>query len=277
MSNLVELSDVTVKFAKRGNGRPLARREYLKAVDGVSLVINAGETLGLIGESGSGKTTLGYTIAGRYRPTSGSVRFEGAEVAGAKGRRLRALRSDVQMIFQDPFTALNPRCPIGDSVAEPLVAYRRFASDHERHDRVAELLELCGLPASMSDRLPTAFSGGQRQRIGIARALALNPKLVIADEPTSALDVSIQAQIINLLCSLQAELGLSYLFISHNLAVVRHIAHRVAIMYDGQIVEVAPTAEIFGNPQHAYTKALLAAVPSMKRLRPSASDATSSA
>jgi ABC-type oligopeptide transport system ATPase subunit len=261
MSDLLELADVTVQFPKRGTGGLFWHREHLNAVDGVSLAIKPGETVGLIGESGSGKTTLGYTIAGRYRPTSGSVRFEGAEVAGATGRTLRDLRSDIQMIFQDPFTALNPRRSIGDSVAEPLLSYRRFATDRERTQRVSELLELCGLPASMSDRLPSAFSGGQRQRIGIARALALNPKLVIADEPTSALDVSIQAQIINLLRSLQGDLGVSYLFISHNLAVVRHIAHRVAIMYRGQIVEVATTAEIFDNPQHPYTKALLAAEP----------------
>jgi ABC-type oligopeptide transport system ATPase subunit len=263
MTELLQLTDVTVQFAKRGTGSLLRKRESLKAVDGVSLSIGPGETVGLIGESGSGKTTLGYTIAGRYRPQAGSIRFQGNEVAGAKGRALRELRSDVQMIFQDPYTALNPRRTIGDSVAEPLVSYRRLKTKSEVQARVAELLELCGLPASFSDRSPASFSGGQRQRIGIARALALSPKLVIADEPTSALDVSIQAQIINLLRKLQADLGLSYLFISHNLAVVRHIAHRVAIMKNGKIVEIAPTDEIFSDPQHPYTKSLLAAVPSM--------------
>ncbi|HMJ78853.1 MAG TPA: oligopeptide/dipeptide ABC transporter ATP-binding protein, partial [Iamia sp.] len=193
--------------------------------------------------------------------TAGRIWFEGRDVTGFKGERLRLLRRDMQMIFQDPFSSLNPRMKIGDIVAEPLLVHKRLPEGRELRARVVDLLDRCGMPASAVDRYPHAFSGGQRQRIGIARALALDPKLIVADEPTSALDVSVQAQVVNLLQDLQAELGLSYLFISHDLSVVRHISHRIAIMYLGRVVELAPAAEVFDAPKHPYTQALLSAIP----------------
>jgi oligopeptide/dipeptide ABC transporter ATP-binding protein len=257
---MLRIDGVTVEFAldRHKLGR---NRRVLRAVDDVSLTIHPGETLGLAGESGSGKSTLGYAVLGHRKVAAGSIDFEGQSVTGASPDQLRRLRRNMQMIFQDPYSSLNPRMKIGQIVGEPLVVHHLVKGKAELRERVTELLNMCGLPAEAADRYPQAFSGGQRQRVGIARALALHPKLIVADEPTSALDVSIQAQIVNLLSELQQSLGLSYLFISHNLAVLRQISHRIAVMYKGRIVECGPTDEIFQRPQHPYTRALLAAVP----------------
>jgi ABC-type oligopeptide transport system ATPase subunit len=238
-----------------GGGPPV------RAVDDVSFEIRSGETFGLVGESGSGKTTLGRCILRLVEPTSGEVWFRGENVLALAGSRLRAVRRQMQMVFQDPDSSLNPRMRVGTIVEEPLVIHR-LGTKAERRDRVAELLRLVGLEASHRHRFPREFSGGQRQRIGLARALALDPSLVIADEPVSALDVSIQAQVVNLLMDLQARLGLTYLFIAHDLRLVRHICARVAVMYRGRIVEMGPAAAIFAAPAHAYTRALLSSVPS---------------
>jgi oligopeptide transport system ATP-binding protein len=232
----------------------------VRAVDDVSLTLNEGETLGLVGESGCGKSTLCRTILQLIDPTSGSVRFEGREIAGASRRELRPLRRRMQMIFQDPYASLNPRKRVGQIVGDPLRLHG-VASGAELRRQVQELLERVGLSTEHYNRFPHEFSGGQRQRIGIARALALKPKLIVADEPVSALDVSIQAQIINLLDDLQDEFGLTYIFVAHDLGVVRHVSDRIAVMYLGKIVETGPAAEIYTNPVHPYTVALLAAVP----------------
>jgi peptide/nickel transport system ATP-binding protein/oligopeptide transport system ATP-binding protein len=232
----------------------------LKAVDGVDLDIEAGQSLALVGESGSGKSTLGATILGMQKATSGRILFEGNNLAGDGGARAAARLRDIQIVFQDPVSALNPRMDIGDSIAEPL-AIHGVGTAPERRRRVAELLELVGLNPEHADRKPNAFSGGQRQRIVIARAIALQPKLLILDEPVSALDVSIRSQILNLLFELQRRFGLSYLFISHDLSVVRHFADRVAVMYLGRIAEIGATADVFARPTHPYTEALLSAVP----------------
>jgi ABC-type oligopeptide transport system ATPase subunit len=234
---------------------------YVRAVDGVSFDIARGETLGLVGESGCGKTTVGRSILKLIPPTSGSVTFEGQDVLGARGLGLKALRRNMQIIFQDPAGSLNPRMRIAGIVGEPLMVHGLIKNrDHLRH-KVEELLVRCGMPKAAADRYPHEFSGGQRQRIGIARALALEPKFIVCDEPTSALDVSIQAQIINLLHDLQTEFGLSYLFISHDMAVIQHVCRRIAVMYKGKIVEEGPREAILGNPQHKYTQSLLSAVP----------------
>jgi oligopeptide transport system ATP-binding protein len=232
----------------------------VQAVDDVSLTINEGETLGLVGESGSGKSTLCRTVLQLIRPTSGSVRFEGRELVGLRRRDMRPLRRDMQMIFQDPYASLNPRKRVGQIVGDPL-RLQGLASGNELKRQVQELLERVGLSSEHYNRFPHEFSGGQRQRIGIARALAPKPKLIVADEPVSALDVSIQAQIINLLEDLQDEFKLTYLFVAHDLGVVRHVSDRIAVMYLGKIVETAPADQLYTNPVHPYSVALLSAVP----------------
>ncbi|MFN4016145.1 MAG: ABC transporter ATP-binding protein [Reyranella sp.] len=256
---VIEVKDLKKHFpVKKGLLRRTVGQVY--AVDGVTFTVRAGETLGLVGESGCGKTTAGRAAMRLVEPTSGSIKVEGKEIIGLSKTELRPYRRQMQIIFQDPFSSLNPRMTAGDIVGEPLLVHG-VANAKERQEQVSALFARVGLrPAQMSN-YPHQFSGGQRQRIGIARALALGPKLIVGDEPVSALDVSIQAQVINLLMELQAERRLSYLFISHNLAVVEHISHQIAVMYLGRIVEYADTRSIFTNAQHPYTEALLAAVP----------------
>jgi peptide/nickel transport system ATP-binding protein len=263
-ATVLEVDDLKKHFPIR---RGLLRRVagQVKAVDGVSLSIRKGETLSLVGESGCGKTTVSRCIVRALRPTSGAVRFRIGErpmvdVAPLARGALASFRPHMQMIFQDPFSSLNPRMMIGDIIAEPLLV-NGIGDKQSRRARVEELLDLVKLPAAYRNRFPHAFSGGQRQRIGIARALALNPSLVVADEPVSALDVSVQAQIVNLMLELQQRLGLSYLFVAHDLSVVKHMSDRVAVMYVGKIVEEAATEDLFNAPRHPYTDALLSAVP----------------
>lgn len=256
---LLEIQNLKVHFPLRAGvwGRV---RGTVKAVDGVSLEIDRGETLGLVGESGCGKSTLGRSILRLIEPTSGSIRFDSQDVTALSQRELRPLRRRMQLIFQDPYASLNPRMRVGEIVGEAF-AIHRLAQGEERAKRVRFLLEKMGLPSDSERRYPHEFSGGQRQRIGIARALAVGPELIVADEPISALDVSIQAQIVNLLMDLQAEFKLTYLFIAHDLNVVEHLSTRVAVMYLGKIVEVAPAADLYRDPKHPYTQALLSAVP----------------
>jgi peptide/nickel transport system ATP-binding protein len=232
----------------------------IKAVDGITLQIKRGETLGLVGESGCGKSTVGRTILRLYEPTDGTILFEGKDITRLGERDLRPLRRQMQMIFQDPYSSLNPRHSVGRIVGEPIWTHG-LASRRAANAQVPELLRVVGLPADAGSRYPHEFSGGQRQRVGLARALALNPDLIVADEPVSALDVSIQAQIINLLERLQSEFDLTYLFIAHDLAVVRHISDRIAVMYLGTIVEISPADELYDNPLHPYTISLLTSVP----------------
>lgn len=236
--------------------------EHVHAVDGVDLSLSKRETLGVVGESGCGKSTLGRTLSRLYQPTAGSIHFDGEDISEATGKRLKKLRKDVQVIFQDPLSSLNPRKTVGEIVGKPL-AVHDIATGEEKNKRVAELFEEVGLSPELRDRYPHEFSGGQRQRVGIARALAVKPKLIIADEPVSALDVSVQAQIINLMKSLQQEYGLSYVFIAHDLSVVRHVSDRIAVMYLGRVVEKGQTTDIFNSPAHPYTRSLLAAIPSV--------------
>jgi oligopeptide/dipeptide ABC transporter ATP-binding protein len=232
----------------------------VKAVDDVSFTINRGETLGLVGESGCGKTTVGRTILRLYDPTEGAIFFEGRDIAHLSGKELRATRRRMQMVFQDPYASLNPRQNVGNIVGEPLVVHG-IAKGAELDKRVRHLLDVVGLPQNAGNRYPHEFSGGQRQRIGLARSLALNPDLIVADEPVSALDVSIQAQIINLLEDLQEEFNLTFLFVAHDLAVVRHISDRIVVMYLGKVMEIAPAAQLYDGPLHPYTRSLLSAVP----------------
>ncbi len=233
----------------------------VKAVDGVSFSVARGETLGLVGESGCGKTTTGRCILRLETPTAGSIVYDGVDIAGLSQKQMVALRQRIQVIFQDPFSSLNPRMKIGQIIAEPMKVHGIEPDAAKRQARVRELLTICGLNARFADRYPHEMSGGQRQRVGIARALAMNPEFIVCDEPVSALDVSIQAQVINLLEDLRERFGLTYLFIAHDLSVVRHLCQRVAVMYLGRIVELADSDTLFDNPQHPYTKALLAAVP----------------
>jgi oligopeptide transport system ATP-binding protein len=234
--------------------------DYVRAVDDVSFEINEGETLGLVGESGSGKSTTGYCVLQLLRPTGGSVRFMGKELTTLPHGELREMRKEMQIVFQDPYSSLNPRMTVGNIVAEPMAVHDQ-GTRRAREARVRDLLETVGFNPDFTNRYPHEFSGGQRQRIGIARALALNPRLIVCDEPVSALDVSIQAQILNLLKDLQRDLGLAYLFVAHDLAVVRAMSDRIAVMNKGKIVETGPAEQVYSNPQDEYTRALLAAVP----------------
>ena len=233
----------------------------VKAVDGISFSVARGETMGLVGESGCGKTTTGRCILRLETPTAGSIVYDGVDIAGLSQKQMVALRQRIQVIFQDPFSSLNPRMKIGQIIAEPMKVHGIEPDATKREARVRELLTICGLNARFADRYPHEMSGGQRQRVGIARALAMNPEFIVCDEPVSALDVSIQAQVINLLEDLREKFGLTYLFIAHDLSVVRHLCQRVAVMYLGRIVELADSDTLFDNPQHPYTRELIAAVP----------------
>ncbi len=257
---LLDVQDLKTYFPIR-SGLLQRVTDHFRAVDGVSFTVGKGETLGLVGESGCGKTTVGRTLLRLIPATGGRVIFEGKDVFRASGSELQRLRRDMQIVFQDPAGSLNPRMRIASIVGEPLVIHGMVRDKAELRERVENLLVRCGMPKAAADRYPHEFSGGQRQRIGIARALALEPKFIVCDEPTSALDVSIQAQIINLLTDLQSEFGLSYLFISHDMAVIQHVCQRIAVMYKGKIVEEGGREAIIGNPQHLYTQSLLSAVP----------------
>ena len=238
-----------------------SKKQIVKAVDDVSFDIMPNETFGLVGESGCGKTTLGRTIVKLYEPTDGSITFEGQDIAKLKGNQLKGYRKNMQMIFQDPYASLNPRMTVGEIIKEPMIIHNIFDSDAEREARVVELLKIVGLKPDHIRRYPAEFSGGQRQRIGVARALAVDPKFIVCDEPISALDVSIQAQVVNLLKNIQKELGLSYLFIAHDLSMVKHISDRIGVMYLGHMVEMGPGNDVYHRPLHPYTTALLSAIP----------------
>ncbi len=258
--NLVEVNDLVMHFPLTQGIIFQRQVGAVRAVDGISFFVERGETLGLVGESGCGKSTTGRAILQLYRPTSGSVKFDGAELTELRGESLRRMRRRMQMIFQDPYASLNPRMTVGDIIGEPLEVHH-LASGRGKQERVQELLRVVGLNPYFTNRYPHEFSGGQRQRIGVARALAVEPDFIVADEPISALDVSIQAQIINLLENLQREFKLTYLFIAHDLSVVRHLSDRVAVMYLGKIVELSDRQELYEKPLHPYTQALLSAVP----------------
>ena len=255
---ILEVTDLVKHFTVKAVQGIRSTKLTVQAVSSISFTVGAGQTVGLVGESGSGKTTAGRCVLRLIEPTSGSVRFKGEELVGMPAERLRKLRRDMQIVFQDPYASLDPRITVGSAIAEPLVI-QKVAGDHDA--RVAELLELVGLAPDHRRRFPHEFSGGQRQRIGVARALALNPSLLVLDEPVSALDVSVQAGVVNLLEDLQDRLGLAYLFIAHDLSVVRHISDVVAVMYLGKLVEMAPAEQIYTRPTHPYTQALLSAIP----------------
>lgn len=257
--DLLKVEDLYVHFKLRQGWA--FRPTQVHAVDGVSLSLRAGETLGIVGESGSGKTTLGRAILRRVEPVRGRIWFDGVELSALGGEELRRARRKFQCVFQDPFGSLNPRRRVGTAIAEPLVAHGIVDSVDDARDRVADLLRMVGLPTDAIDLFPQSFSGGQLQRISIARALAVRPALIVADEPVSALDVSIQAQVTNLLQDLQEEMGVAYVFISHDIAVVRRVATTVAVMYAGQVVECGPAQQVLTEPEHPYTQALVAAVP----------------
>lgn len=252
--NLIEVEGLK-KYFNVGKGR------VLKAVDNISFSIREGETLGMVGESGCGKTTAGRTVLRLYEPTAGSVKYNGTDIYKLSGGKMKAMRRDMQMIFQDPYASLNPRFTVSDIIGEALDIHNLAGSRQERKKRIEELLDMVGLNHDHATRYPHEFSGGQRQRIGIARSLAVNPKFIVCDEPISALDVSIQAQVVNLLKELQDRLGLTYLFIAHDLSMVKHISDRVAVMYLGKMVELAESEELYANPLHPYTKSLLSAIP----------------
>jgi ABC-type oligopeptide transport system ATPase subunit len=265
---LLEIRNLTKIYPQSESafGGKSGSKNEVRAVDDVSLDIHARETLGLVGESGSGKSTLGRLLLRLIEPTSGSIRFEGRDLLATSPREMRRLRRDMQIIFQDPFASLDPRFRVEDIIAEPLVIHEKRSSKAEIRGRVVELLRAVGLDESILRRFPHEFSGGQRQRIGIARALALRPKFIVADEPVSALDVSVGAQIVNLLAQLQRDFGLTYLFISHSMPVVRYLSTRIAVMYRGKIVEVGETAQITERPEHPYTRSLLEATPEVALL-----------
>ena len=258
---LLELDDLKMHFRTKGDGLLARGTKWVQAVDGVSLTVQSGETLGLVGESGCGKSTTARLLLRLLAPTSGSIRFEGEEISDLRGQRLKKLRQDMQMIFQDPYSSLNPRKTIGTIIGEPYIIHGLYTGDGERKKQVQELMDVVGLNPEHFNRYPHEFSGGQRQRIGVARALALRPKMIVADEPVSALDVSIQAQILNLLRELQREFGLTLVFIAHDLSVVRHMCDRVAVMYLGRIVEQATSEQLYAHPRMPYTGALMSAVP----------------
>ena len=257
---VLQVRNLTVRYPVRRGGF-WGGRSFATALDGVSFDIMPGETLGLVGESGSGKTTAARAILRRLEPSDGQIIFNGVDITRLRGERLRQLRAGMQVVLQDPYASLNPRMRVLDLVAEPLVVHGRVGSITEAREQVISLLRLVGLPADAHTRYPHAFSGGQRQRIGIARALALRPSLIVADEPVSALDVSVRAQVINLMRDLQDQFGIAYLFIAHDLSIVQHVSHRVAILYAGRIAELADCDSIYERPTHPYTRALLAAVP----------------
>jgi oligopeptide/dipeptide ABC transporter ATP-binding protein len=259
---LLDVQNLKVHFPVKGSALS-GTSSTVKAVDGVSLSVAAGEAVGLVGESGCGKSTLGRSILRLLEPTSGRIFFDGQDITTLGARALRPLRRQFQMIFQDPFHSLNPRMTLGQSIGEALVIHGLGNSEAARQTRVAELLQSVGLTPDVADRFPHQFSGGQRQRIGIARALAVEPRLIVCDEPVSALDVSVQAQVINLLQDIQRDRGLAYLFISHDLAVVEHLCQRIVVMYLGRVVESGPAHSIGRNPQHPYTQVLLSAVPTV--------------
>ena len=258
---LVHVENLSVRFPVGQTGLFRDNRKLVHAVENVSFDIAPGETLGLVGESGSGKSTTGRAILGSAPMTSGKVVFDGKEISSSSKSEIREMRRQMQLVFQDPYSSLNPRMTVGEIVAEPLVVHGLAKSTESARDAVVAILEQCGMPADSIDRFPYAFSGGQRQRVGIARALALRPKFIIADEPVSALDVSVRAQIVNLLKDLQIEMGVSYLFIAHDLSVVRHVSHKIGIMYSGSLVEYAPVDAVYTKPIHPYTEALLSSVP----------------
>ncbi|MGQ3103499.1 MAG: ABC transporter ATP-binding protein [Niveispirillum sp.] len=258
---LLRVSDLKVHFPIRTGGLLIGQYTPLKAVDGVSFTLNEGETLGIVGESGCGKSTLGRAILQLIKPTDGQVVFMGSELTGVGAEMVRQKREEMQIVFQDPLASLNPRMTVGDIIAEPLTVYRPKLSKEERKGLVRDMMAKVGLLPQMINRYPHEFSGGQCQRIGIARAMILKPKMVVCDEPVSALDVSIQAQIVNLLMDLQQEMGLSLLFISHDLSVVRHVSHRVMVLYLGRVMEIATRDAIYAAPLHPYTQALISAVP----------------
>ena len=263
---LLEISDLVMHFKAKGDGLIRQTKQKVRAVDGVSLVVNEGETVGLVGESGCGKTTTGRLVTRLLEPTAGEIKYRGIDIAHMNERQLRAYRREIQLIFQDPYSSLNPRHTVGTIIGTALRTHKIVPKDKEL-DRVRELLELVGLNPEHYNRYPHEFSGGQRQRIGIARALAVRPKVIVADEPVSALDVSIQAQVMNLLEDMRKEFGIAFIFIAHDLGVVRHFCDRIAVMYLGKIVETGPRDAIYGVPQHPYTQALLSAAPDLGVVR----------